>query len=1147
MVHFNTSSKSINLLLFSYFLIIGFSLFLSAVTISDDLHLNIQVTNSNGVATTGTYAFAFNISNSTDCAVANIVYSNLTTKDTDVRGIVSIYLNNVTLDFNQQYWLCYYRNGTLVDTLSFAKTPYSYRALNINLTNVTANSNFTSNYNITAQWFLGQLNWSNITNKFISAVDNIFVYMSGTNLTLNETRLNQTINASIDLKAGTLSSNNSQYLNGSNASFYMPNNKSVFGTFNFNGGWQSSGLTIQNGDLYAQTVYVYNLTSLTVNSLLVNGSIIPQFGWDNVFDIGNASLRYRNITLGGNASINGSLYLFNNITLGDSSSDYIIANGLVASHFTPIDNSRDLGTSANRWRTAYVDVLNANSVAAGEVNISGTNFDTFTIHTNNTGDDPRNVSLAFERGTPIINAIIKWDSTNGSKRFDFNFPVYLQPDTNLTIDNFFFVDSLNNRLGIGNTTPASTLTIQGTFNLSNSSNYQVLTSSADGNVTVDTSTLFVDSISNRVGVVTTSPQNTLNVVGDLNATTSVFSQGNNLSLAYFYATNSTSWSQVTNGTMSSWANAVNGTLTTWVQSINGTLARTDAANTFGAFNQTFNQFIFYNKNLNYTGINTTTPQNTLNVLGTLNISSSNANLGLYQDSNGKVGINDTSAGTVFNVLLNGTSTTNNIVSVMQIGVWNNGTAAAGLGPYIAFRGKQSNGDMGAMGRIAAFWEDPTASAKAGGLQFWTTSATLGERESMRINASGQVGINTTSPMNTLNVVGDLNVTNGTSGNNGFIGLFVNKSNSVFIGGTSTNNAITSGNTAVLQVNGENNTNGTVVINAESSGLNTAGIDFVTGNTTRRTFIGWRGNYSAPLTVPVNGSAVYESGVHILNYDNSPISFSTTQTLRGLIDAAGNWGINTTTPQNTLNVVGNFNVSTNASAAFAGTGGNCNFGVNSVGEVGFGYCAASLGSMLYISGDAYTKTSGTSVMSVYVLGSSGEGAWNLNFFDPWDSTKNRTVMHMGSLAGDHLWFDDSNILRTQAAMPTGAANGTVVGTQTSTLDTKDVNYQFTNYSEALQTIVNTPLYNFTYKNNKFNNESFVGIITDYSPIFGFDRDIEHPQGKSFNEVTAFGYTVAAIKEQQHFIENLTIENQNLKSQLSSMQKEMCKKDKSYSWC
>ncbi|MBU2527508.1 MAG: hypothetical protein KKC03_13000, partial [Bacteroidetes bacterium] len=53
--------------------------------------------------------------------------------------------------------------------------------------------------------------------------------------------------------SGTI--NNSNYLGGYPASFFMPLNTSVYGQFDFNGGWTSGGLSIINGNLYAQEGY----------------------------------------------------------------------------------------------------------------------------------------------------------------------------------------------------------------------------------------------------------------------------------------------------------------------------------------------------------------------------------------------------------------------------------------------------------------------------------------------------------------------------------------------------------------------------------------------------------------------------------------------------------------------------------------------------------------------------------------------------------------------------------------------------------------------------------------------------------------------------------------------------------------------------
>ena len=121
----------------------------------------------------------------------------------------------------------------------------------------------------------------------------------------------------------------------------------------------------------------------------------------------------------------------------------------------------------------------------------------------------------------------------------------------------------------------------------------------------------------------------------------------------------------------------------------------------------------------------------------------------------------------------------------------------------------------------------------------------------------------------------------------------------------------------------------------------------------------------------------------------------------------------------------------------------------------------------------------------------------------------------------IWVDTGNLVRINALAPTGLAGaptvpdtaGTVVGTQASSLAVKEVFGKFTDDAEALRTILGTPLFRFRYTSGAYNNENFVGIITDYSPVFGKDNN------KSLNEVTLLGYLIAAVKAQQSEIEAL----------------------------
>ena len=73
----------------------------------------------------------------------------------------------------------------------------------------------TGDYNITTTngYYNGNTLWDNIQNKFITAVDNNYIYMSGTTATLNETKLNDTI-TDLDTNANTICSGTTTYLDG---------------------------------------------------------------------------------------------------------------------------------------------------------------------------------------------------------------------------------------------------------------------------------------------------------------------------------------------------------------------------------------------------------------------------------------------------------------------------------------------------------------------------------------------------------------------------------------------------------------------------------------------------------------------------------------------------------------------------------------------------------------------------------------------------------------------------------------------------------------------------------------------------------------------------------------------------------------------
>lgn len=135
----------------------------------------------------------------------------------------------------------------------------------------------------------------------------------------------------------------------------------------------------------------------------------------------------------------------------------------------------------------------------------------------------------------------------------------------------------------------------------------------------------------------------------------------------------------------------------------------------------------------------------------------------------------------------------------------------------------------------------------------------------------------------------------------------------------------------------------------------------------------------------------------------------------------------------------------------------------------------------------------------------------------------------------IWADASSApgqLRISTAAPEedGApsdTSGTVVGTQASTRDVKNILNRVTNPRSALDAVLRAPVYRFTYKGGSYNGTTFTGIIADEFPAVMMDPDAKHPEGKSFSPVSAFGYTALSIKALQAEIDALRREVRALK--------------------
>jgi len=65
----------------------------------------------------------------------------------------------------------------------------------LNTTDDVTFNKVTVTQNVSASWFLGNLNWSDVQNKLIESIDTIYFYISGGKLYFNETKLNNTIDS----------------------------------------------------------------------------------------------------------------------------------------------------------------------------------------------------------------------------------------------------------------------------------------------------------------------------------------------------------------------------------------------------------------------------------------------------------------------------------------------------------------------------------------------------------------------------------------------------------------------------------------------------------------------------------------------------------------------------------------------------------------------------------------------------------------------------------------------------------------------------------------------------------------------------------------------------------------------------------------
>gem|GEM_PF-5115253 len=601
-------------------------------------------------------------------------------------------------------------------------------------------------------------------------------------------------------------------------------------------------------------------------------------------------------------TLSGSLVVNGNLTVIGSYLNATVTNQYLNGSFLPeITDLFNLGSSLLKWNNIY-----ASSIFSQDKNLS-TGYD-YALNNSLWSSNYSNMSVGWSYATNSTGTVSDYSNialTNQSNTFG-NFNQSFNGST-------LFVDAVSGRVGMGTTSPSEKLELSGgsgmnqRLKLTGTANgvytgiqmINTATGAAQWDVGVQNNVLsgslvisddggttkrMVIDRSGKIGINTTNSVNTLNVVGDINATTSIFSQGKNLSTGYDYALNASS------GALS------------WSTAYNGTLAKTDSVNTFGAFNQTFDtSTLFVDSVSDRVGVGTTSPGSLMEL----------------------------SKAEAVDLRITDTTTDTDIGTVQGqmtfYGRYTSGIATPGTtGAIKLIRGRVA----GQSGSDLTFWTQGNSTDLA--------DQTIFER--MRIDKTGSVGINTTTPSSTLHVVGGtttvMDLTGPTSsfvrfrgaagaikGEIGFttdgsdglafvdstgsnVNLLVTNTGSVGIGTTTPSyllhvNKSQNAGTSISVANENSGTGAFSAFNVDSSGGNLYGYQFGGSYTTAGRYIQSSGLLEASGAGGL-GLSASSSGGDIRFYTNA-------DNQRMIINQDGSVGINTTAPVNTLNVVGTANV------------------------------------------------------------------------------------------------------------------------------------------------------------------------------------------------------------------------------------------------
>ena len=136
---------------------------------------------------------------------------------------------------------------------------------------------------------------------------------------------------------------------------------------------------------------------------------------------------------------------------------------------------------------------------------------------------------------------------------------------------------------------------------------------------------------------------------------------------------------------------------------------------------------------------------------------------------------------------------------------------------------------------------------------------------------------------------------------------------------------------------------------------------------------------------------------------------------------------------------------------------------------------------------------------------------------------------------YLYHDNNGLLRTNQARPTGDTGtptiditaGAIVGDQSSRRSKKNVYGQTLEPGQALLAILSTPVWEFDFKDERYNGERFQGVVIEDETPGQEQPWYSKDKGRSLNETSLFGHLIQGMKAQQALIVDLMGQVQELR--------------------